>query len=99
MPMPNKMSELCQALKAAQKLAGEIFSKNPGIFTTNYHRKVAIDNFRDMEQVPGEFKFEPFDRGEWQWRASKAFEEVEFYMLLTAEDYEELNTDVSQKIT
>ena len=89
--MPNKVSELCEAIKAAQKLAGELFSGNPGISSTNFHRKVAVGSLRDMEQIPGEAKIEPFNYGsEFQWRASKPFEEVEFYCLMTQAEYEEI---------
>lgn len=89
--MPNKVTELCEAIRAAQKLAGEIFSGNPGISTTNFHRKVNVGSFRDMEQIPGEVKIEPFDYGkDYQWKASKTFEEVEFYMLMTEEEYQAL---------
>lgn len=87
--MPNKVAELCNAIKAVQKVVGEVFSGNPGISTTNFHRKVNVDSFSDLEQVEGEAKIEPFNYGEtYQWKASKTYEEVEFYTLLTQEQYE-----------
>lgn len=87
--MPNKVTELCNAIKAAQKVAGEIFSGNHGISTTSFHRKVSVDSFRDLEQVSGDVEFRERNHGpEFPWRASKVFDGTEFYVLLTQENYE-----------
>ena len=85
----DKVMEFCSAIETVQKLAGEIFSGNPWISATQYHRKVQVDSIRNLEQVEGEAKVEPFNHGkEFSWRASKVFDGTEFYVLLTQADYE-----------
>lgn len=90
--MPNKVTEFCDAIRAVQKLAGEIFSGNPGISTTSFHRKIVVSDMRNLEQVPGdvEISVREYDKAGYPWKASKVFEGTEFMALLTAEQYEEL---------
>ena len=85
----NKVTELCNAIETVQKLAGEIFSGNPSTSATRYHRNVQLDSVRDLEQVSGDMEFRERNHGkEYPWRASKVFDGVEFFVLLTQEDYE-----------
>jgi len=86
--MPNKITEVTDALKAAQKAAGEIFSGNPGVYATQHSMSVSLDSLRDLEQVPGEVEYEDRGRDEWPWKAWKMYGGAEFYVLLTQEEYE-----------
>jgi hypothetical protein len=84
----DKASEVCNAIKAAQKAAGEIFSGNPGISATQYHMSVLVDGMRNLDQIPGEVELIDRSRDQWPWKARKTFDGVEFYVLLTQGEYE-----------
>lgn len=87
--MPNKATELSNAIKAVQKAAEELLGGDPYIFASESELKVMVDRICRLEQIPGDMRLrERRDDKKFPWKAYKVFEGVEFCILLTQAEYE-----------
>jgi len=83
---PLKVLAATQAIKAAEKAVSEIVSKFSTINTCGDSLSVGVFQLRDLDQIPGETKYAERGSEEYPLRASKVFDDVEFYILLTPEE-------------